>query len=174
MNGRRHKRAFDRWRERLPKRTKLLVDAVVEILVPEIQIRGFLWVDDLVSLGGSFIDRADTIPLQRKGPNYHDVVAIDFSKNRQPNFGVSFRRWTDSELANREMWLPHFLAKRSSMRAGAKRFGFSSLDPFVTAERCKRLVQSVVSLLGQMDGCFESGEIGPNVTKDQFISVRKA
>ncbi|WP_086135661.1 hypothetical protein [Methylocaldum sp. SAD2] len=174
MSGERHKKAFKRWFNLLPEKTKLLVAAVVEILVPELERRGFVWVDYLYTdSGGKYIERADMIPMQRRGPGYYDVVIVGLDVKRRPRFHISFRRWTDEELARRESWLPHSLTKRQSERASAKEFGFSQFDPFVTETRCKKLVNEVVALLPQMDECFARGVCGPNVTKSEFICLIK-
>lgn len=173
MSGELHKHTFENWRARLPARTKLVVDVVVETLVPQLEERGFGWVDDLLNLGQGYINRADDIPMQRKADRYCDVVSIGFSKKCQPNFSINFRRWTEEELARGEMWLPHYLSKRTSEGWRAKRFGFNCMDPFVTSARCRKLINQTIALLPQMDECFESGKIGPNITKSQFISLRK-
>lgn len=173
MTGERHKQKFSKWRARQPAKIKMLIDAVVEEIVPQLERRGFIWENDLFDRGKVEIGRADEIAMVRRGDGYLDNLSIGFSKKQQPYFSIDFRRWTDSERTDGEMWLPHYLSKWTSEKWRAKKFGFIWLDPFITPNRCKKVVNEVIRLLPQMDECFETGKTGPNVTETLRMGVAK-
>ncbi len=164
MLGEKHKRIFERWRRRLPSNRRLLIDTVVERLVPVLESQGFAWVNSIHHGDAGEVDRCDQIPMRREAEGYYDFINIGFKKNRI-TFSVSFRRWTNEEASHNGGWFPHFLTRWNSEGWRAKEFGFSSFDPFVNQVRCNKVVNKVISLLPQMDECFETGRVGKNVTE---------
>lgn len=176
MTGEKHKKAFMRWRKSLAPKTDLLVKTVLEILVPALESRGFSWSDSLLSFyrDQKFVDRADGIPMRRDGEAYWDVVSIDFI-NKTPKFSISFKRWTEAELKDKQIWMPCFLTKRKIPNSPRViDFGFYWFDPFITQGRCEKTVQLVVQLLPQIDDYFISETIGPNVTEPKFMGYSKS
>lgn len=94
-----HRRRFERWRAKLPKHTRYLVDQVLERIVPEFEARGFQWYDDFA--GGDPKEVAhNEIPLQRREGEQWPTVQIRFDKRHRPAFHIDFamlptvcRRW---------------------------------------------------------------------------------
>lgn len=167
MSGARHKKIFGAWFSRLPIKTKWLVNAVVEKIVPHLEARGFVWVDS--PWGKDAVEQNHCIPLVRAGIGYIDVVYIVFLPNKRPLFTISFRRWKDEEIANKERWFPHYLTKFKGDHYYKKLFGFGWYDIFVTESRCTRLVNRMLKLLLQMDDCLERGIAGLNVTESYYM-----
>ena len=80
---------FDRWRHRLPERTKYLADLVIDQIVPVFREQGFDRFPDYAG-GSAFAVGMNCIPLQRRsGPEWPTVEFL-FDKRCRPTFGVTF------------------------------------------------------------------------------------
>lgn len=83
-----HRRRFERWRSKLPKHTRYLVDEVLARIVPEFEARGFKWYDDFA--GGDPNEVAhNEIPLQRREDDQWPTVQIRFGRDT-PWFSIYF------------------------------------------------------------------------------------
>ena len=99
-----HHTRFERWRAKLPKHTRYLVDQVLTRIVPEFEARGFKWYDDFAGGDPKEIGYNE-IPLQRREGEQWPTVQISFDKRRRPAFHIDFtmlppicRRWGIDEL----------------------------------------------------------------------------
>ncbi len=80
MSGDDHKKAFERWRKRQPPKRRLLIDAVRDIVLPEIEKRGFVrnnnyWANDAEST-----EVPNLLNYSRKQANLIDILTVEFSR----------------------------------------------------------------------------------------------
>lgn len=84
-----HRKRFEKWRQRLPKKTAYVVDEVVTRIVPQFESRGFVWYADYAGGDPTQIG-ANEIPLQRREGALWPTVQISFDKHLRPSFHLSF------------------------------------------------------------------------------------
>ena len=162
--GEKHKKKFARWKSNLPEKTRWLVEAVEEKLIPEFEARGFVWSNNFFQREDETVVQPFTLPFIRRGEGFQDSLVINFEKHKSPRFGISFRRWTSVEMQQDQMWFPHYLTWKKSEKAQYKSFGLGALDLFADKSRCEAVVDQVIALLPQVDACMEQGAQGDNVS----------
>jgi hypothetical protein len=84
-----HRKRFERWKKKLPKSTRYLVDLVLTRIVPKFEERGFKWYPDYAG-GDPTQVGANTILLQRRSGPAWPTVEIMFDKYLRPFFHVDF------------------------------------------------------------------------------------
>ena len=84
-----HRGNFEVRRQRLPFKTKYLVDLVLARILPCFEERGFVWYPDFA--GGRPIDiGSNEIPLQRRQGEDWPTVQFRFNRHDRPCFSVDF------------------------------------------------------------------------------------
>ncbi len=84
------KKQFARWRKSLSHRTALLVDQVVELLLPPLFEQGFEWAGTTREFGELADCRAGEIPLQRRVGAAWPTVVISFDHRQRSCFQIFF------------------------------------------------------------------------------------
>jgi hypothetical protein len=168
-----HRRRFDRWRNKLPKYTRYLVDQVVARIVPEFEARGFKWYSDFA--GGDPTEVAPhEIPLQRRVGQQWPTVQMRFAKRAQPYFSIDFalfppicRRWGTDEDPWKAIEVPreqaiveyapaYFMLCKGKHKNLDGQFGYSWLSLF-PRRRLDAEVSEAAALLPVLFDLFEKG-----------------
>ncbi len=160
--GDRHRRRFARWQQRVSPQTRLLCELVESRVVPVLTAPGFRWVD--LNLGRSdWPVNPNEIELERVSGDVIDSIDISFGKYDRARFQIGFSR--------HERAPPNEFIRSGNLVKNASQYYCFWGKPwwlpkkFWPARSAKRVVEGVVPLLEQVVRFLETGERGPNISR---------
>jgi hypothetical protein len=153
---------FRRWQRRAPELTRHMSEYVEAQLLPQCINHGFMLTD--VFLG----DRenpvsANEIYLEKRLGDTVDYIDVTFAKYGLPRFQVGFAR-------RRATGKCEFLRRGNLVAGGNQYYHFWGKPWWIPlgfwSDHCsRRAVEEVAGLLGQAFRFLETGERGPNISK---------
>jgi hypothetical protein len=168
--ARRHRERHLRWRSLTPPATRLLSSLVNELLVPELEKRGFRYVGLHLEDSNDSVSGSD-IHLERNDGKHIDSVTFNFEKYKSPRLQVHLSRRTagahdfihSGNLVARATQYYHFWGKPWWLPS-----------TFWSEAAAKRTVNKIGSCLDQAQRFIEGGSRGPNLSKEVVPSVSKS
>jgi len=165
-----HEKRLRTWRNLAPPQTRLVIDRTVEDLVPALEAEGFKRVDFSL-VDPTYPTSGSEIVMERVAGEYVDAVTFNFEKYRRPRVQIQCTR--------RELSEPHNLVRSANLvRKNTQYYYFwgkpwwlpTRLWPATASGRALDLAKAQ---LGQIPRFLESGERGPNISKQVNVTVRQ-
>ena len=177
------KKNFERWRRKVPEDTAVLLDQVLEKVIPDFKAQGFSWYGDYA--GGKFSEIGpNTVPLQRRTTEEWPTVEFHFDQGGEPRFSVYFgviqpvNYRLDGKVYHRDhaivCYAPAYFLLKKNDKPGSGIFGLThgwyyDSNKKIESEiaECRKLLPIVFELFdnGIPDGWLTSnfGKVAPHI-----------
>lgn len=163
-----HEKRLVKWRNLAPPQTRVVIDGTLENLVPALEAKGFERVDSS-RLDPTHPTSGSEIVMERVAGEYVDAVTFNFEKYRRPRVQI--------QCARRELSEPHrFIRSANLVRKNTQYYYFwgkpwwlpTKLWPASASRHALALAKTH---LGQVLRFLESGERGPNISKQVNVAL---
>jgi len=157
-----HAKKLAGWRNLAPIQTRYLVDGIVEILVPFLELQGFSRVS-FERLDSSLLVSGSEIVLERIGEREIDSVTFNLEKYRKPRFQIHFSRRERNSPNN-------FIRSANLVRKSSQYYYFWGKPWWFPTKlwsesATRRTLAEVKSQLVQVIHFLDNAERGRNVSK---------
>jgi len=169
--GEKHRKRFNRWQTGISPDTRFLSELVDAEFGSEAIKAGFERVDTVLQRADWPVD-SNEIELERLHSSFIDSIYITFAKHGRPRFQIGCSR--------REISPPNSFVRSCHLVKHARQYYYFWgrawwMPRFLwTNGQSRRTVNRVLRAMGQLFDFLETGERGPNISRQTAASVRHA